>query len=176
MTIRKPTKKNSLKAKPLADRFWETKSLAEMNQDEWEAVCDGCAKCCLHKFIDEDAETATVQVEDNPELHYTNIVCQLLNTKTCSCTQYEARSELVPDCVTLTKENLKEIYFMPPSCSYRRLEEGKGLAQWHPLLNKGKKTAMHKAGMSVRGKTVFDRDVDLEHFEDYIVMWPLNDT
>lgn len=155
------------------ERFWESKTLEQMTRNEWESICDGCAKCCLHKFIDEDADET-----ENPgfeELHYTNIVCSLLNTKTCSCTQYEKRSELVPDCVTLTKANLNNIDFMPPSCSYRRLREGRGLPSWHPLLNKGKKSVMHKAGMSVRGKTVFDENVDLDHFEDYIALWPLQD-
>ncbi len=162
----------------MTDKFWETKSLEEMTEKEWESVCDGCAKCCLHKFIDDDsAEEAapTDKIEAGEKIHFTNIVCTLLNTKTCSCTRYAERSELVPDCVKLTKDNLTDIFFMPPSCSYRRLHEGRGLPSWHPLLNKGKKAAMHKVGMSVRGKTVFDHDVDLTHFEDYIAIWPLED-
>ena len=81
----------------------------------------------------------------------------------------------MPDCVKLTKENLKDIFFMPPSCSYRRLHEGRGLPSWHPLLNRGKKTAMHKAGMSIRGRIISENDADLDNFEDYIVMWPLED-
>ena len=162
----------------LSKDFWQTKSLEQMNDEEWEAICDGCAKCCLHKFIeDEDVEarTTTDQIDDGEQIHYTNIVCGLLNTKTCSCTRYAERTKLVPDCVKLTKDNLKDIFFMPPSCSYRRLYEGRGLASWHPLLNKGKKSAMHKAGMSVRGKTVYDHDVNLDKFEDYIAIWPLED-
>ena len=158
--------------------FWQNKTLAEMNSEEWESICDGCGKCCLHKFIDDDeAEEAapTDVIKDGEQIHYTNIVCGLLNTKTCSCTQYEERTKLVPDCVKLTKENLDDIFFMPPSCSYRRLHEGRGLPSWHPLLNKGKKSAMHQAGMSVRGKTVYDHDVDLDNFEDYIALWPLED-
>lgn len=162
----------------MTDRFWETKSLNEMNDAEWEALCDGCAKCCLHKFIeDDDADEAatTDTIHDGEQIHYTNIVCSLLNTKSCQCSQYDRRTELVPDCVKLTKANLKDIFFMPPSCSYRRLYEGRGLPAWHPLLNKGKKTAMHQQGMSVRGKTVFESDVDLNVFEDYIALWPLED-
>lgn len=154
------------------DKFWETKSLEQMDRKEWESVCDGCAKCCLHKFIDEDSLAEDTNTE---QLHYSNVVCSLLNTKTCNCTQYADRSTLVPECVTLTKANLNNIDFMPPSCSYRRLREGRGLPSWHPLLNRGKKSAMHKAGMSVRGKTVFDKDVDMANFEDYIVIWPLQD-
>ncbi|MEQ5808398.1 YcgN family cysteine cluster protein [Alteromonas sp. NFXS44] len=158
--------------------FWETKTLDEMTVAEWESLCDGCAKCCLHKFIeDDDAEEAapTDTLNQGEEIHYTNIACSLLNTKTCGCTRYAERTKLVPDCVKLTKENLKDIFFMPPSCSYRRLHEGRGLPSWHPLLNKGKKAKMHQVGMSVRGKTVFETDVDLDAFEDYIASWPLHD-
>ncbi len=158
--------------------FWETKSLSEMSQAEWESLCDGCAKCCLHKFIEDDeADEAAPTDEIFPEeqVHYTNIVCSLLNTKSCACSQYERRTELVPDCVKLTKDNLKDIFFMPPSCAYRRLHEGRGLPSWHPLLNKGKKHVMHQKGMSVRNKTVSETDVDLDHFEDYIAIWPLED-
>lgn len=162
----------------MAEPFWQTKKLADMTTEEWESICDGCGKCCLHKFIeDDDVEeaSATDVINDGEQIHYTNIVCGLLNTKTCSCTRYTERTKLVPDCVKLTKDNLDDIFFMPPSCSYRRLHEGRGLASWHPLLNKGKKSAMHQAGMSVRGKTVYDHDVDLNNFEDYIALWPLED-
>lgn len=157
--------------------FWQTKSLEQMTDKEWESICDGCGKCCLHKFIeDDDGELEpTDEIRDGEEIHYTNVVCHLLNTKTCSCTKYAQRTKLVPDCVKLTKANLKDIFFMPPSCSYRRLYEGRGLPSWHPLLNKGKKTAMHKVGMSVRGKTVSDADVELEEWDDYIALWPLED-
>ncbi len=98
-----------------------------------------------------------------------------MNDKTCQCSKYAQRTTLVPDCVQLTQENLDDVFFMPPSCSYRRLQEGRGLPSWHPLLNKGKKSAMHQAGMSVRGKIVKDNEVNLADFEDYIVSWPLND-
>lgn len=162
----------------MIDKFWLTTPLEQMDDAQWESVCDGCAKCCLHKFIeDEDVEevATTAHIAAGEQIHYTNIACGLLNTKTCSCTQYDQRTKLVPECVKLTKKNIDDIFFMPTSCSYRRLHEGRGLPSWHPLLNKGKKAKMHKVGMSVRGKTVFDHDVDLEHFEDYIAMWPLND-
>ena len=162
--------------------FWETKSLTDMDQNEWESICDGCSKCCLHKFIDDqDADQSVYEtsgsehIGDAEQVHFTNIVCSLLNTKTCSCNDYQNRTTLVPDCVKLTKDNLSKIYYMPPSCSYRRLHEGRGLPSWHPLLNRGKKTAMHKAGMSIRGKTVSEDDVDLDNFEDYIALWPLED-
>lgn len=159
--------------------FWQTKSLKEMTRPEWESLCDGCAKCCLHKLIDDDGvdEEAvdTDFINDNEELHYTNVACQYLNDKKCECTVYTKRTQLVPSCVQLTQDNLDQVFYMPTSCSYRRLAEGRGLPSWHPLLNKGKKSAMHKAGMSVRGKVIFDDMVTEEQYEDFIVVWPLND-
>ena len=162
----------------MTEKFWENTALAQMTEQQWESVCDGCAKCCLNKFIDDETvvePSPTAHFQEGEKIHYTNIACGLLNTKTCSCSQYSQRTKLVPSCVKLTKDNLDEIFFMPNSCSYRRLHEGRGLPSWHPLLNKGKKSAMHKAGMSVRGKIVFEQDVDLENFEDYIALWPEKD-
>lgn len=161
--------------------FWQEKTLAEMTRQEWESLCDGCAKCCLHTFIDDESTEDDVGFESTSHLNegeqvvYSNIVCHLLNDKTCQCTQYSKRTKLVPDCVQLTQDNLEDVFFMPPSCSYRRLQEGRGLPSWHPLLNKGKKSAMHKAGMSVRGKVVKDDEADIAYFEDNIVTWPLDD-
>ena len=161
--------------------FWQSKTLAEMSQNEWESLCDGCAKCCLNKFIDDedtDEQTelmSTDHLKTGEQVHYSNIACFLLNEKTCQCSQYEKRISFVPDCVKLSQDNLESLFFLPPSCTYRRLHEGRGMPSWHPLLNQGKKSAMHKAGMSVRGKVVKDDDVQLEDFEDYIVSWPLND-
>lgn len=161
--------------------FWETKTLAQMTRLEWESLCDGCAKCCLHKFIDDESTDDTEDllptdhIKEHEQMSYSNIACSLLNDKTCQCSQYETRTAIVPDCVQLTQDNLDDVFFMPPSCTYRRLSEGRGMPSWHPLLHKGKKSAMHKAGMSVRGKIVKDDDVNIEDFEDYIVVWPLND-
>ena len=161
--------------------FWQTKKLEEMTITEWESICDGCAKCCLHKFIDDENtndETEfqpTSHLNEGEEVYYSSIACHLLNEKSCECTKYSMRTLLVPDCVQLTQKNLDDIFFMPPSCAYRRIKEGRGLPSWHPLLNKGKKTAMHKAGMSVRGKIVKDDQVSFDDLDDYIVIWPLND-
>lgn len=161
--------------------FWQSKTLEQMTRQEWESLCDGCAKCCLHKFIDDedtddDSELMpTTYINEGEQMNYSNIACHLLNDKSCQCTQYSKRTTLVPDCVQLTQDNIDSVFFMPPSCTYRRLKEGRGIPSWHPLLHKGKKTAMHKAGMSVRGKIVKDSEVDLDFFEDYIVLWPLND-
>ncbi|QOL24690.1 YcgN family cysteine cluster protein [Thalassotalea sp. LPB0316] len=161
--------------------FWETKTLEEMSREQWESLCDGCAKCCLHKFIDDpdvdeqDELKPTDHIKDHEQMVHSSIVCHLLNDKTCQCTQYEKRTVLVPDCVRLTQDNIDDVFFMPPSCTYRRLKEGRGMPSWHPLLNGGKKTKMHAAGMSVRGKVVKDNEVSLDDFEKYIVTWPLDD-
>jgi len=165
----------------IKSEFWLNTRLEEMTQTQWEAICDGCAKCCLHKFIDDETVTQeddfkpTDVLRDGEELLFTNIACHLLHTKTCACTQYDKRSTLVPDCVTLSKENLKQIFYMPKSCSYRRLHEGRGLASWHPLLNKGKKTQMHALGVTVRGRTVNEHDILYDEFENYVVEWPEED-
>ena len=161
--------------------FWQSKTLEQMSRSEWESLCDGCAKCCLNKFIDDketDEQTElqpTDYLKEGEQVHYSNIACYLLNEKTCQCSQYDKRTTLVPDCVKLTQDNLADVFFMPPSCTYKRLQEGRGMPSWHPLLHQGKKSVMHKKGMSIRGKIVKDNDVNLDDFEDYIVSWPLND-
>lgn len=166
----------------IASKYWQTTDLKDMDQSQWEAICDGCAKCCLHKFIDDQeadedpAQNAhTDHLKDDEEVVYTKIACQYLHTKKCECTQYAKRSVLVPQCVTLTKENLDAVFYMPPSCAYRRLQEGRGLPHWHPLRNNGKKNKMHALGMSARAKTVCETHVDLRDFEDFIVTWPQDD-
>lgn len=167
--------------KPSIEKFWEVKALNEMTRQEWESLCDGCAKCCLHKFIDDENTDELTELQPTSHIHegeqmnYSNIACHLLNDKSCQCAKYDQRTTLVPDCVQLTQDNLDDVFFMPPSCTYRRLKEGRGIPSWHPLLHKGKKSAMHIAGMSVRGKIVKDDDVDIEDFEEHIVTWPLND-
>lgn len=156
--------------------FWQTKTLQQMNRSEWESICDGCAKCCLHKFIEDDeteSPRATEHIQPDEELHYTDIACQYLDDDTCQCTQYSQRTSLVPSCVSLTFDNLKDIYFMPPSCSYRLLHEGKGLPHWHPLRHQGNPAMMHQAGMSVRNKVICETRVDLDDFQQHIVVWPL---
>ena len=173
----KPNKKGGVSIAP----FWESKTLEEMTRHEWESLCDGCAKCCLHKFIDDenldeaDELKPTDHIKENEQMVHSSIVCHLLNDKTCACSQYEKRTILVPDCVRLTQDNIDDVFFMPPSCTYRRIKEGRGVPSWHPLLNNGRKSKMHQAGMSVRGKVVKDNEVNLDDFEKYIVTRPLDD-
>ena len=142
--------------------FWQTVKLADMTAAQWEALCDGCAKCCLVKLQD----------EDSGEIVFTDIVCNLLDQQSCRCTQYEERTKLVPDCVKLSKDNLDKIDFMPPSCAYRLLHEGKDLPQWHPLVS-GRADSVVEAGMSAKGRVIAEMAFDGDS-EDRVVDWPLD--
>lgn len=138
-----------MNAKP----FWESKSLREMNRTEWESLCDGCGKCCIHKL--EDEETG--------ELHPTNVACRLLDRRTGRCSDYKHRKAHVPECVRLTPEKLDAIDWLPSTCAYLLLHHGEPLPGWHPLIT-GDPDSVHVAGMSVRGWTVSEDEAgDLEH-------------
>jgi uncharacterized protein len=133
--------------------FWQHKALDGMSQQEWESLCDGCGKCCLHKL--EDIDTG--------ELAFTNVACRLLDIGACRCGSYEKRDTLVPDCVVLNPLNVAELAWMPSTCAYRLLAEGKPLAHWHPLVS-GDPDSVHRAGISVRGRCVSERHAGpLEH-------------
>ena len=133
--------------------FWRRKTLAEMNPAEWESLCDGCAKCCLHKL--EDMDTG--------ELAFTNVACRLLDICACRCGNYDRRSELVSDCVVLDPENVAQLYWMPSTCAYRLLAEGQDLPDWHPLVT-GDPDSVHRACISVYGRSVSERHAGpLEH-------------
>jgi uncharacterized cysteine cluster protein YcgN (CxxCxxCC family) len=142
--------------------FWKTKSLAEMNDSEWESLCDGCGRCCLVKLED----------EDTAEIYFTDIGCRLLDGETCRCTDYENRTAKVDDCVRLTAKNLAELNWLPPTCAYRLLNEGHDLYWWHPLVS-GDSESVHAAGISVRSRVFCDEDALPESaVSDHIVSWP----
>lgn len=141
--------------------FWEDKTLAQMSPTEWEALCDGCGRCCLLKLED----------EDTGEIMTSDVHCRLLEANECRCTDYPNRKAKVPDCIKLTPENITEISWIPATCAYRRLAEGKGLAWWHPLVSGDPETVV-TVGVSVRGRTVNEDDVKPGEWEDHIVDWP----
>jgi uncharacterized cysteine cluster protein YcgN (CxxCxxCC family) len=142
-------------------KFWEYKTLSRMSDKEWESLCDGCGKCCLNKLIDDETE----------ELHFTNVSCHLLHTKSCQCRKYDQRFKLVNDCVKVSLDDIQQFHWLPSSCAYRRLAEGKSIPEWHPLIT-GSKSAMHKGGFSVRGKIISEKSIDPDKLGDYIAIWP----
>ena len=134
--------------------FWRRKRLNEMTHDEWEALCDGCGKCCLHKL--EDVETGRIAK--------TNVSCSFLDIHTCSCTDYKNRQSNVSDCIRLTQNNLKKLNWLPETCAYRLLGNGHELPEWHHLVCNDAE-GVHNAGQSVRGNAISETDVqDLELF------------
>jgi len=151
----------AMKSKPDKEPFWKRKTLEEMNRQEWESLCDGCAKCCLVKLEDED----TLKIE------FTDAACKLLDLGTCRCTDYKNRTKRVPDCVHLTPKVINNVNWMPPSCAYRLIAEGKDLHWWHPLVSGDPETVV-RAGMSVKGRVISEEKIDFDDICDHIVKWP----
>jgi uncharacterized protein len=142
--------------------FWQTKTLDEMSPDEWESLCDGCGRCCLVKLED----------EDTGDLHHTDVACRLFDGGSCRCRDYANRSQSVPDCVTLTPHEVRTLRWLPPSCAYRRISEGRGLAEWHPLVS-GDTESVVRAGVSVRGRVhALEDDVTVAQMQRRIRTWP----
>lgn len=142
-------------------RFWETKSLAEMTRSEWESLCDGCGKCCLVKLQDPDTD----------EIAYTDVACRLLDCDSCRCSDYANRKAEVPDCVVLSVRLVDQLEWMPSTCAYRLLKEGKPLYWWHPLVS-GDPNAVHEAGISVRGRVISEILVEDAELVEHVVDWP----
>jgi uncharacterized cysteine cluster protein YcgN (CxxCxxCC family) len=139
--------------------FWHSKSLDAMTRDEWESLCDGCGRCCLHKLREDRTE----------KLHFTNVACRLLDGGTAQCSNYAHRQRFVPDCIQLTPQLINEIDWLPPSCAYRLIQEGRDLPWWHPLVS-GRPETVIEAGISVAGRVVAERDSGA--LEDHVVPWP----
>jgi len=142
--------------------FWRVKSLEAMTSEEWESLCDGCARCCLVKLED----------EDSGEIHFTDLGCKLLDAKTCRCLDYRRRQRRVPDCLKLTPQAVRSLSWLPVTCAYRVLAEGRELAWWHPLVS-GSPETVHEAGVSVRGRVAAsEEDLPIELWPEHIVRWP----
>jgi uncharacterized cysteine cluster protein YcgN (CxxCxxCC family) len=142
--------------------FWRTKTLAEMTDSEWESLCDGCGRCCLNKL----------EEEDTGDIYYTDVACRLFDEQSCRCSDYVNRSAKVEDCLRLTPQNVPGTSWLPPTCGYRLVAEGRDLYWWHPLVS-GDPDTVHAAGVSVRGRVGGnERDVKDTELEDHIVSWP----
>ena len=134
--------------------------MAEMSNDEWESLCDGCARCCLHKV--EDDETGAVAL--------TCVGCRLLDTETCRCSDYPNRHVRVPDCIEFGASIIASLAWLPETCAYRLLAEGKDLHWWHPLVS-GDPESVHTAGISVRSFAVSEADIAGEDLEEMVMRW-----
>lgn len=140
--------------------FWKKKDLTAMSPEEWEALCDGCGKCCLFKFTNPEEET----------VRFTNVVCRYMDLETCRCTDYDNRHVNVPDCIYLTPKIAKTGNWLPSTCAYRLVASGEDLPWWHPLKS-GSPQSVFLAGESVRGKVVSEEEVDPDDMEDMVVDW-----
>ena len=140
--------------------FWKKKDLTAMSPEEWEALCDGCGKCCLFKFTNPNEDT----------VRFTNVVCRYMDLETCRCTDYDNRHVNVPDCIYLTPKIAKTVNWLPSTCAYRLVARGQDLPWWHPLKS-GSPQSVFLAGESVRGKVVSEEEVDSDDMEDMVVDW-----
>ena len=141
--------------------FWQHTTLEALSPEEWESLCDGCGRCCLNKL----------EYEDTGEVVWTDIRCKLLDPHSCQCMNYEHRKSFVPDCIRLTVEEVETLPWLPPTCGYRIVKEGRDLYWWHPLLS-GDPETVHAAGISARDKTVNEEHVEWDDYEDHEVDWP----
>lgn len=159
MAPAKTAAKAPVKAAAAAEEpFWRRKTLEEMSRAEWESLCDGCGKCCLHKL----------EFIDTGELAFTRVACRMLDLKTCQCSDYKNRRAHVPDCVRLTPHKVRTVDWLPSTCAYRLVAEGKDLAWWHPLVS-GDPNTVHEAGISVRGRAI--RENARTRLERNIITW-----
>ena len=142
----------------MTKEFWQEKTLEQMSPAEWESLCDGCGKCCMNKIED----------EDTGELLFTNVACELFDAKTCRCVSYKKRKRFVPDCQQLTPKKVRSLPWLPKTCAYRLVAEKKPLPKWHHLVS-GSKETVHKAGVSMKHKSVSSKQI--KDLEDHVVDW-----
>ncbi len=150
------TPKNTLEQ--ISEPFWRTKTLEQMTRAEWESLCDGCGRCCLLKLED----------EDTGDILLTRLACRLLDVGKCRCSNYENRFAQVPDCIEIDPAKVRALSWLPASCGYRRVDEGRDLAWWHPLVS-GSPETVHQAGVSVRAWARSEHKVNPETFHRFII-------
>ncbi len=147
----------------LRPRFWENVPIRRMSQKEWEALCDGCGKCCMNKLED----------EDTAEVALTRVACRLFDDTTCRCSQYEIRHQFVPECVVLSPANMEtNLYWIPETCAYKLLWTGRRLFDWHPLISGGAQS-VHDAGVSMQDRTMPEFEIPEDDWEDHIIEEPV---
>lgn len=144
--------------------FWKNKSLSEMSSEEWEALCDGCGICCMYKI--EDVDTG--------EIALTSVACRFLDLESITCQLYESRFSAMPTCIKLTPSKVERLGWLPDTCAYRLVLEGKPLPAWHPLVS-GDGDTIHQAGISVRNRAIGESDINMDDLEDYIIDVPATD-
>jgi len=142
------------------ENFWETTALKDMNDEQWESLCDGCGRCCLQKLED----------EDTGEIHFTRVSCKLLDTDSCKCSNYSQRFKKVPDCLSLRPLTEEKISWLPESCAYVKLSRNKPLENWHPLISRNAES-VKLAGISVSGKCISEQYVSITEIYEHIVKW-----
>ena len=138
--------------------FWKTKKLTEMTDEEWESLCDNCGKCCLHKLED----------EESGKIVFTNVACKLMNLNTCRCTHYNERNRLVPECLDLKHDDFTQFNWLPSTCAYRLLNDGKEPPAWHPLIS-GTTSSVKRAGVSISSYAI--KESMEMNLEDHIIKW-----
>jgi uncharacterized cysteine cluster protein YcgN (CxxCxxCC family) len=141
-------------------KFWETTSLEDMSDAQWESLCDGCGRCCLQKLED----------EDTGEIHFTRVSCKLLDTDSCRCRDYPQRFSKVPDCLSLRPLTAEKVSWLPESCAYVKLSRGKPLENWHPLIS-GDPDSVKLAGISVSGRCISEEYVPVLEIYEHIIKW-----
>jgi len=155
------TPQNKPKLSSQSEAFWKTKNMAELSRKEWESLCDGCGKCCCIRLEDEDTGA----------IYITDVACKLFDSGLCQCSDYPNRSKLVPDCVTLTPNNVEQLHWMPQTCAYRLVANGEDLPDYHHLVS-GSRETIHSAGMSVQEAVYSETDINPDDVPSRIVIWP----
>jgi uncharacterized cysteine cluster protein YcgN (CxxCxxCC family) len=142
----------------IEDKFWLLRQLEDLNDAEWEALCDGCGRCCLNKIED----------EDTGQIHLTRLACRLLDLGTCQCSDYANRKERVPECVKIDAATVRSVKWLPPTCAYRLVAEGRDLFWWHPLVS-GTQQTVHDAGISIRHFARSEKGIAFDNYWRYII-------